>query len=180
MLESNELERCQRLEPRPRSAPWPVGQRPTAGAPLSVITTRLWSTLVPAMRLRSHLALLVLGAVLPVLIFTVAILRQEFQDQRAVLDQGMRNTGRAVSLAVDGEVKASAYLDTGDLKAFYELCARTIVGRTNACIILFDAIGQQLVNSSRPFGAPLPNPLLSTRAAGTDPRYFQWFSLVSV
>ncbi len=136
---------------------------------------------VPAMRLRWHLVILGLGAALPLLMFSIVIVRQEARDQRAVLDQGMRNTVRALSLAVDGEVKASravletlaasASLDTGDLKGFYELCARTIEGRENAYIVLFDPSGQQLVNSSRPFGSPLPNPLLGTRAAGTDPRY---------
>src|SRR5438034_3805182 len=113
---------------------------------------------VPAMRLRSHLVILALGAALPLLIFSIVIVRQESQDQRAVLDRGMRNTVRALSLAVDGEVKASravletlaasAYLDTGDLKAFYDLCARTVEGHKNAYIILFDPSGQQLVNSS--------------------------------
>src|SRR5439155_1307983 len=83
--------------------------------------------------------------------------------------------------AVDGGVKAwrailetlaaSAYLDTGDLRAFYRLCAKTIEGRPNAYIVLFDGSGQPLLNSSRPFGSWLPNPLLATRPAGTDPRY---------
>jgi signal transduction histidine kinase/ActR/RegA family two-component response regulator len=133
------------------------------------------------MRLRSHLVILALGAALPLLIFSIAIVRQEPQDQRAVLDRGMRDTARALSLAVDGEVKAlravletlaaSAYLDTGDLKAFYELCARTVEGRKNEYIVLFDPSGQQLVNSSRPFGSPLPNPLVGARAPGTDSRY---------
>jgi signal transduction histidine kinase/ActR/RegA family two-component response regulator len=133
------------------------------------------------MRLRSHLAVVVVLAVAPLLIFSIVILRQVSLDQRALLDQGMRDTARALSLAIDGEVKASrvtletlaasAYLDTGDLKAFHQLCAQTIGGRQNAYVILFDPSGQQLVNSSRPFGSSLPNPLLGTRPAGTDPRY---------
>src|SRR5438552_295515 len=133
------------------------------------------------MRLRSHLVVLVLVAVVPLLVFSVAMLRQAAEDQRAVLDQGMRNTASALSLAIDGEVKASrailetlaasAYLDTGDLRAFYRLCAKTIEGRPNAYIVLFDGSGQPLLNSSRPFGSWLPNPLLATRPAGTDPRY---------
>jgi len=133
------------------------------------------------MKLRSHLVVLVLVAVIPLLIFSIAMLRQEAEDQRALLEQGMRNTVSALSLAIDGEVKASqailetlaasAYLDTGDLKAFYQLCARTIEGRTTAYIVLFDRSGQPLLNSSRPFGSALPNPLLATQPAGTDPRY---------
>src|SRR5437867_3418870 len=131
------------------------------------------------MRLRSHLVVLVLVAVVPLLVFSVAMLRQAAEDQRAVLDQGMRNTASALSLAIDGEVKASqailetlaasAYLDTGDLRAFYRLCTKTIEGRPNAYIVLFDRSGRPLLNSSRPFGSSLPNPLLATRPAGIDP-----------
>jgi signal transduction histidine kinase len=102
------------------------------------------------MKLRSRLALVVLVAVIPFLLFSGAMLRQAFRDQRAVLDQGMRDTARALSLGVDGEVKASRAilgtlaaspsLDSGDLGAFYELCVRTMAGRTNAYVILFDPI----------------------------------------
>jgi len=133
------------------------------------------------MRLRSHLVILALSAALPLLILSFAIVRQDSANQRAVLDQGMRNTVRALSLAVDGEVKASlavldtlaasAYLDTGDLKPFYDLCTKTVEGRKNEHIILFDRSGQQVLNSSRPFGSPLPNPLRAARPAGTDPGY---------
>jgi signal transduction histidine kinase/ActR/RegA family two-component response regulator len=133
------------------------------------------------MRLRSHLVILALGAALPLLIFSIAIIYQESDNHRAVLEQGMRTSVRALSLAVDGEIKASrsmletlaasAYLDTGDLKAFYDLCVRAIEGRKDEYIILFDRSGQQLVNSSRPFGAPLPNPLVGARVVGADARY---------
>jgi signal transduction histidine kinase/CheY-like chemotaxis protein len=133
------------------------------------------------MRLRSHLTLVVFVAVTPLLLFSAATFYQAFRDQRAILDQGMRDTARALSLAVDGEVKASratletlaasSYLDTGELREFYELCGRIIGDRKNVYVILFDPTGQQLVNSGRPFGASLPNPLLGTRPAGADARY---------
>jgi hypothetical protein len=93
----------------------------------------------------------------------------------------MRNTVRALSLAVDGQINASlsmlqtlaasAYLDTGEFKAFYDLCVRAIEGRKNEYIILFDPSGQQLVNSSRPFGSSLPNPIRGAQVAGADTRY---------
>src|SRR5712691_7409367 len=133
------------------------------------------------MRLRSHLVVLVLVAVVPLLVFSIAMLRQEAEDQRAVLDQGMRNTASALSLAIEGEVKASqailetlaasAYLDTGDLRAFYQLCAQTIQGRPNTYIVLFDRSWGPHLTSTRPSGPSLPNPLLATRPTGTDPRY---------
>ena len=133
------------------------------------------------MRLRAHLMILALGVALPLLIFSIVIVRQDYHDQRLVLDRGMRNTVRALSLAVDGEVKASLAmletlaasrsLDTGDLEAFYGLSARALEGRKNAYVVLFDASGRQLLNSSRPFGSSLPNPLRDVRPVGSDARY---------
>jgi hypothetical protein len=56
------------------------------------------------MKLRSHLVLLVLAAMLPLLLFTVFIVRQEIRDQHDVLERGLRDTVRALSQAVDREV----------------------------------------------------------------------------
>jgi signal transduction histidine kinase len=133
------------------------------------------------MRLRWHLVVLLLAAVIPLLVFTAIVARRHLQDQRQVLDRGMRDTTRALSLAVDGEVKASwaaletlagsPFLDAGNLEAFHHLCARAMQGRESAWIILFDRSGQQLVNSARPFGAPLPNPILEARPPSEDSRY---------
>jgi signal transduction histidine kinase/ActR/RegA family two-component response regulator len=133
------------------------------------------------MRLRSHLVLLVVAALVPPLIFTAYVMRQDLAEQREILDRGMRTTARALSLAVDGEIKsslailetlaASDNLDSGDLKGFHELCVRATAGREGAYIVLFDRLGQQLVNSSRPFGVPLPNPLRETKAVSADARY---------
>jgi len=126
---------------------------------------------------------LVLAAVVPLLIFTVVFVREDLEERRALLSRGLRETARALSLAVDREVNtslavletlaASRYLDAGDLKAFHEFCVTTLEaeGRKNARIILFDPTGQQVINTSKPFGSPLPNPLRATRPPGADPRY---------
>jgi signal transduction histidine kinase len=136
---------------------------------------------VAGMRLRWHLAILVLAAVVPLLIFTAILVQQHFEDARGLLQRGMRDTVRALSTAVDGEVKASwAVLETlaasplvefGDLRRSHELSARAVEGRQGAWVVLFDRSGQQLVNSSRPFGAPLPNPFRDARPPSDDPRY---------
>ena len=65
---------------------------------------RIFRLVGPAMRLRSHLVILALGAALPLLIFSIVIVRQESQDRRAVLDRGMRNTVRALSLSIVARV----------------------------------------------------------------------------
>jgi len=133
------------------------------------------------MRLRSHLGALVIAAVAPLLVFTVLIVFDDVGERRDLLDRGMRDTVRALSLAAEREVNtsfaildtlaASAALDAADLKGFHELCIRAIAGRKGAWIVLFDRTGQQMVNSSRPFGSALPNPFRQTKAPAADARH---------
>src|SRR5438874_9966661 len=128
------------------------------------------------MRVRSHLVLLVLAAVLPLLVFAVIIVRQDLVERREILDRGMNDTVRALSLAIDGEVKTSlavletlagaAVLERGDLKAFHDICVRAMQRHPGAYVVLFDAAGKALLNSSRPYGVALPNPVAGTRPAG--------------
>jgi hypothetical protein len=131
--------------------------------------------------LRTHLVVLVLAAVLPLLVLAVAVMGVQLAEKREIIDGSMKAVAGALSLAVDGEVKASRaivetlasspLLDSGDLKAFHERSVRAMEGRKGAYVILFDASGKQLVNTSRPFGAPLPNPLQSSHPVGFDARY---------
>ena len=133
------------------------------------------------MKLRSHLIVLVGAAVLPVLFFAGIIVRQDLAERREIMDRGMQDTVRALSLAVDGEIKtslavlqtlaASPFLDRGDLAHFHDVCARTMGNRPDAYVVLFDPTGKVLMNSSRSYGAALPNPLTATRPAGADVRY---------
>ena len=111
----------------------------------------------------------------------MAMMRQQLAEKREIIDRGMQATARALSLAVDGEVKASLavlqtlasspLLDSGNLKSFHDLCVRAMEGRGGVFVVLFDTTGQQLVNSSRPFGSSLPNPLRAAQPPGFDPRY---------
>lgn len=117
--------------------------------------------------IRSHLILLVLATLLPVLIFAGIMFWQHVELQRAAVDRGMRDTARALSLAVDREIgqvlailetlAASPYLDSKNLKAFYDLSSRAATARTGSWIVIFDRSGQQITNTLRPFGEPLPN-----------------------
>jgi hypothetical protein len=82
-------------------------------------------------------------------------------------EKGLVETARALSIAVDREVSASVSvlealatsprLETGDLKSFYA-DARSLLSVRGAWgnIILYDPQGQQLLNTVRPFGEPLP------------------------
>ena len=136
---------------------------------------------LPLMRLRTYLGALVLAALVPLLVFAALIVRQDVLERQQILKRGMQDTAHALSLAIDGEVRSSLavletlagspYLDQGDLKSFHEVATRAASRRKGSYLILFDASGQALVNSSRPFGTALPNPLAGTQPAGSDPRY---------
>ena len=119
------------------------------------------------MKLRSHLVLLVVVALLPVLAFGFAMLVVLGRDQQADLHESLATAARALSLAVDRELEASIrvlaalstseHLDTGDLRRFYEQSRRALEhlgGWDN--IVLVETTGQILVSTSVPFGAPLP------------------------
>jgi hypothetical protein len=124
---------------------------------------------------------LVLAAVLPLLVLAMAMMRQQLAEKREIIDGSMQAIARALTLAVDGEVKASLaildtlasspLLDSGDLKTFHFRCVRAMEGHAGAYVILFDPSGKPLVNSSRPFGSALPNPLQATQPRGFDARY---------
>jgi PAS domain S-box-containing protein len=118
---------------------------------------------------------------LPLLIFTFAMFRQKARLQHEAVERGMRDTVRALSLAVDREIGAvqailetlaeSPDLDTGDLRSFYEICRRALANRRESRLILFDRSGQQLMNTSRPYGSPLPNPFLDAKPPQTIESY---------
>ena len=134
-----------------------------------------------AFRSRSKLVILVVAALVPLLVFSAFIVYRNAAKQHELREQGMRDTVRALSLAADGEVKAAAavlhtlaassYLDARDFQSFHRLCVMALAGRQGAWVVLFDPSGQQIVNSSRPFGAPLPNPLRDTQAVAAAVGY---------
>src|SRR5262249_56100419 len=59
-----------------------------------------------SLKLRTHLIVLVLAALLPVLIFTFEMFRQKAQLQHEAVERGMRDTVRALSLAGDRGIGA--------------------------------------------------------------------------
>ena len=123
--------------------------------------------------LRTQLVLLVLAVVLPLLVLAGVMFLRDVQLQRAALERGMKDTARALSLALDREVgklhavletlAASPNLDSRDFKSFYELTLRAAEKRKGSWIVLFDRSGQQIINTLRPFGASLPNILQEAR-----------------
>jgi signal transduction histidine kinase len=66
---------------------------------------------------------------------------------------------------------ASTHLRTGDLRTFYDELQRLIPGQVASNFVLHRPDGQQLLNTIRPFGAPLPRETdlrMINRALATD------------
>jgi signal transduction histidine kinase/ActR/RegA family two-component response regulator len=119
----------------------------------------------PAFGLTAWLALLVVCTVLPMLLLAGAALFQMTKSSQAARDNAQLDTARALALAVDGEVRswkaalmalaASRNLQQGRLAEFYEE-ARQVAAPHDGWVVLTDASHQQLLNTLRPYGAPLP------------------------
>ena len=120
----------------------------------------------PRRTIRFWLNCLVIACIVPALIVTTFIIYRSFNQERAGLERDTVGTARALSQAVDAELAGvrsalvvlskSANLASGDLAGFYAQ-AQLVVRTLNIDnIVLSDVRGQQLINTLRPFGTPLP------------------------
>lgn len=120
------------------------------------------------MKLRSHLIILVVAALLPVLIFAGVMIVVFGRQQQKLVENSLVDTARALSLAVDRELIAwigtletlatSGHLDSGDLKKFYDQAQRVLDARQDwETIVLVEIPKRQVLNLKRPFGSPLPD-----------------------
>lgn len=119
------------------------------------------------MRLRSHVLIIAAAALLPLFIFACVAIVLLFQKGRDVQVQNLVQTARALSLAVDRDFETriaalktlatSEHLESGDLRRFYDQSMRILAVHEGAeSIVLIDRSGQQVANTRRPFGTPLP------------------------
>jgi PAS domain S-box-containing protein len=116
--------------------------------------------------IRFRLASLVIACVLPVWIAAGFLVYYNYQNRRALTEQRMLETARALSMVVDRELSnmqaslsvlaTTPSLASGDLSIFYRQARVVLEDHPNARIFLADATGQELVNTFLPFGASLP------------------------
>lgn len=118
---------------------------------------------------RQALALLVIGTLGPVIVFSVVIVYYAGRQQEAATTRALQDAARTVVVAVDkhfdvtitalGVLGSSPHLDAGDLAAFHRQAVRALDVRDEwASINLFDVSGQRLLVTAEPFGAQLPGP----------------------
>ena len=117
--------------------------------------------------LRWHLVLLLVGILLPAVVFGALIAYRLSVSERAVAERRLVQSARDLALAVDREMSstirtlsalaASERLQRGDLEGFHQEARR--VARTQPswmAVVVLAPDGRQLVNSLRPWGSPLP------------------------
>jgi PAS domain S-box-containing protein len=118
------------------------------------------------MKIRTHLIVLVLASIWPVLLFAGVATAVFWQQQRALLEQRYQERVRAMALALDRQIDgyvgtltalASApELDAGNLRRFYNRARRVLAAENEwSTILLFDATGRQLLDLSSSVGAPM-------------------------
>jgi PAS domain S-box-containing protein len=119
------------------------------------------------MRLRAYQLTLILGTLLPVLAFSAVMMVLFDRQTRDATERGLVETARALSVAIDREVTASfsvlqalaasSELREGDLARFHREARDVLKVRTTwGSIVAYLPDGQQVMNTARPFGTPLP------------------------
>jgi C4-dicarboxylate-specific signal transduction histidine kinase len=117
-------------------------------------------------RLRTHLLILVLVVLMPALAVGAVAVWQAAAGYRAASEARLRDTARALTLAVDGEIgRAEAPLtvlasvpdldDGGDLAAF-ERRARLVAAALGASVVLFSPDQRRVLDTSLSAGGAAP------------------------
>lgn len=117
------------------------------------------------MRIRSRLLLLVASVLLPALLGSAVAVAYLYKEEREFQHQAMRETARALALALDREMgrreailrtlAASPALAEGNLPRFHAF-ASAVARESNDAIILSDLQGRQILNTRLPVEAALP------------------------
>jgi diguanylate cyclase (GGDEF)-like protein len=116
--------------------------------------------------IRSRLILLVIACVIPASVMAVVLISYNYQREQGRLVRDSIATARAMGQAIDRQlsstIRAAEILSTspplqnGDIRAFYAQASSAVRLEVGNNIVLSDAGGQQLVNTLKPPGDPLP------------------------
>ncbi|RYF05521.1 MAG: hybrid sensor histidine kinase/response regulator [Oxalobacteraceae bacterium] len=117
------------------------------------------------MRLRAYLLIMIGTIILPISLFAAIALQTLLSSEREAALQALHQNATATALLVDRELSSaeaalhvlarSPHLAHGDLAGFYEH-AKSADRGDGGRLILFDAGGQQLINTVVPLGGKLP------------------------
>ncbi|WP_375765886.1 ATP-binding protein [Archangium gephyra] len=125
------------------------------------------SSPAPSLPLRWHLVRLAVGTLLPAVVFAAVVVFQLARLERKDAERRVVRSARSLATAFEREMSGSirtlqalaesGYLDRGELESFHSEAER--VRRTQPAwkhVLLISTDGQLLLNTSHPWGAPLP------------------------
>lgn len=118
--------------------------------------------------IRNRLTIIVLTCIVPALIGFVLLLGHFYDRERAQLKRDTIATARAMMLAVDRDLNSakmsalalasSPTIDKHDFAAFYAQSKSVLTNEfPGDLLVLSDRTAQEIVNTSIPFGQPLPH-----------------------
>jgi diguanylate cyclase (GGDEF)-like protein len=116
--------------------------------------------------IRSRLALLVVACVIPAALMAIVLIAYNYQREQDRLVRDSIGTARALVQVIDRELSSAALgaqilgtsplLQSGDLRGFYAQAQSAVRVQIGSNVVLSDATGQQLINTLKPIGDPLP------------------------
>jgi signal transduction histidine kinase/ActR/RegA family two-component response regulator len=126
-----------------------------------------WFTTRRRLSLRWYLVIVVIGAMLPIVVFTTLVVVRLSSYARAAVERELVETATALATDLDRSVRAtvstlealaqSRELDRGNLEGFYAEVQRVLPTQSDwRGVILLAPSGQQLINTRRPLGSSLP------------------------
>ncbi len=116
--------------------------------------------------LRWYLVLLVVGTLLPAVVFGAALLLRLASEEQDAAERRLAHSARVMAASIERELSSnvrtlralaeSEYLDQDDLKAFHAQAMRVQSTQPGwLTVLLLNPDGRQLVNSARPWGTSL-------------------------
>jgi two-component system, sensor histidine kinase and response regulator len=133
-----------------------------------------WHAVLHQRTIRFWLTCLVIGCVLPATLGSALLFTISYQQQRVILERNAIATARALMQATDAELfgvqaalqvlAASKLLALGDLAGFYQQANEALPNMGGNYIVVADSSGQQLLNTLKPFGDPLPRASILDKA----------------
>ena len=132
------------------------------------------------MRIRSHLLLLIMAALVPMIIFSAVMLFMDAQQDRSAKRQLMQSMAEEAAEDIDTQLRRtvaglqtlgqSDALSNNDLRAFHALAGRLVKAQQWEYLALLGSGGEHFVDTRQPFGAalaPLNRPDLPMDAAAS-------------
>jgi two-component system, sensor histidine kinase and response regulator len=112
------------------------------------------------------LSWLVVGCIVPAALVAGILILESYDRERASVERNIVDTARALMQAVDADLNGmvsnvqvlatAPSLRAGDFHAFYDQAKLLLPTQIGSNIVVHDPTGQQLVNTVKPYGTPLP------------------------